>query len=84
MRATDDAESSAWKRAAQSLGAHALILETMLARMREARDSLPFVQVGQRIAADLAIKRVEQDLTTIKRRLMGLEERGRLIARQRA
>lgn len=73
MRATDDAESSAWKRAAQSLGAHALILETMLARMREARDLLPATQVGQRIAADIAIRRVERDLRTIKHRLLGLD-----------
>lgn len=63
-------ESSVWKRAAQSLSAHLRTLEDMLRRMKEEHARLSPILVKELIRSELAIRRVERDLQTVKARLI--------------
>ena len=68
--ATSDADSSARRRVAQSMGAHVVILQAMLNRMRLERDTLPVEAISDRIVLDLRICNVERDLRLVRERLL--------------
>lgn len=72
--ATSTDSDSAWRRAVRSLGAHVVILEAMLTRMRLERDCLPADDLAERILADRRISNAERDLRLIRARLLGLDD----------
>jgi hypothetical protein len=66
-----DAESSARRRIAQSLGAHVLILQAMLNRMRLERETFPADAIADRVLLDIRIRNVERDIRLVRLRLLG-------------
>lgn len=70
MVTTTDAESSARRCAAQSIGAHIAVLVAMIERMKAERDLLPMDAIAERILADMRIRNVERDLRAVRTRLI--------------
>lgn len=71
MVTATDAESSTWRRASQSIGAHVAVLVAMIERMKSERDRLPVNALADRILADTRIRNVERDLRAVQTRLIG-------------
>lgn len=63
------AESSVWKRAAQSLGAHLRALEAIRRKLQSERRRIAPHDIASQIMTDVAIRRIERDLLTVQGRL---------------
>jgi hypothetical protein len=66
---TTDGDSSARRRAVHALGAHIIILQARLSRMRLERETLPRDAIADHIAQDLRIRAIESDLRLLRERL---------------